>query len=97
VHGYTQQFESLASICHEIAQLWAGGLPMAQFKSDIDALQNVDLNAVNAAARRYALPSRAKLLLIGDLDKLGPQLKSAGIEHFELVDAEGRPVTKKVH
>jgi zinc protease len=97
VHGYTQQFESLASISHEIAQLWAGGLPMAQFKSDIDALQNVDLNAVNAAARRYALPAKVKLLLIGDLEKLGPQLKSAGIEHFELVDAEGRPVAEKVH
>jgi zinc protease len=97
VHGYTQQFESLAGASREIARLWASDLPVKQLESDMDALLNVDLTAVNTAAHRYALPARARLLLIGDLQKLGPQLKAAGIENFEVVDAEGRPMMQKVH
>ncbi len=94
VRGYAQQFESLDRVSGEVAQLWALGLPMSELQREPDELQKATLASVNAAAEKYATPSRATLLLVGDLSKIEPGVRELNLGDVVLIDTEGRPVTR---
>ena len=52
------------------------------------------LEAVNAAAKKYALPSKASLLLVGDASKIESGVRSLNLGEIVFLDAEGKPVKK---
>ncbi len=70
VRGYAQQFESLGRIAGQIAQFWVLGLPMSELQREPEETMKLTVEAVNAAAKKYATPSRASLLLVGDIAKI---------------------------
>jgi len=95
VRGYAQQFESMGSVAGQIRSLWVVGQPLTELEREPDELQKASLDAVNAAARKYAAPGGATLLLVGDLSKIEPGVRELNLGEVVIIDAEARPVTKK--
>ena len=94
VRGYAQQFESLSRIAGEVATLWAQGLPLTELESAPRSITAATLEQVNAAARKYAVPQRATLLLVGDLAKIEAGLRDLKAGDIVVLDAEGNPVKR---
>jgi zinc protease len=95
VRGYAQQFESLQRIAQQVAELWGSGLPMSELQREVDVTSQMEMAAVAAAAKRYALPDRSTLLLVGDLSKIEPEIRSLNLGEIVVLDAEGKPVAKE--
>jgi zinc protease len=92
VRGYAQAFEAGSRVGGQIATLWTVGLPLTELRREPEALAATSLEAVNAAARRYADPARAALLLVGDRAKIEPGLRSLNLGPLVLLDPRGRPL-----
>jgi len=90
LRGYAQQFESLARIAGQVAELWLFGLALDEWKRELIAIGNVSLEEVNRAAATYAVERQASMLLIGDRAKIEPQLREAGFNEIIVIDEEGR-------
>ena len=58
------------------------------------ALQKATLTSVNGAAEKYATPSRATLLLVGDLPKIEPAVCELNLGEVVLLDTEEQPSKK---
>lgn len=95
VRGYAQQFESMGRVADQITDLWVVGLPMAELQKEPDELQKASLESVNAAAKKYAAPSGATLLLVGDLSKIEAGVRDLNLGEVVILDAEGKPATTK--
>ncbi|MBC7910041.1 MAG: insulinase family protein, partial [Pyrinomonadaceae bacterium] len=91
LRSYALQFETLASIAGQIADLWAAGLPMSEMQRETAETQKATLVAVNTAAQKYAVPARATLLLIGDLSKIEAGIRELNAGEIVILDLEGRP------
>jgi zinc protease len=92
VRGYAQQFESLDRVAGQVEELWVNSLPMTELQRQTDELQKVTREAVNAAAEKYATPSRATLLLVGDLSKIEAGIRELKIGEVVIIDVEGKAV-----
>jgi len=95
VRGYAQQFEAMGRVADQMTDLWVVGLPMSELQREPDELQKATLDSVNATARKYAQPSGATLLLVGDLSKIEAGVRELNLGELVLLDAEGRPAAKK--
>ena len=95
VRGYAQQFESMGRVAQQITGLWAVGLPMSELQREPDELEKATLESVNAAARKYAAPDGATLLLVGDLSKIESGVGELSLGEVVILDREGKPATKK--
>jgi zinc protease len=94
VRGYSQQFESLSRISGQIATLWAQGLPMTEMQREVDATGAATMADVTAASKKYVTPDKLSLLLVGDLAKIEPGIRSLNLGEVVVLDVEGKPVTK---
>jgi predicted Zn-dependent peptidase len=92
VRSYAQQFESMGRVAQQVTELWAVGLPMSELQREPDELEKATLESVNAAARKYAVPSGATLLLVGDLSKIGSGVRELNLGEVVVLDREGKPV-----
>ncbi|MGH6610455.1 MAG: M16 family metallopeptidase [Burkholderiaceae bacterium] len=92
VRGYAQEFRTMNQIVGQIAYLWTLGLPMTELQRVTEETQRADLATVNQAARKYAVPGKATLLLIGDYAKIAPGLRELDLGKITVLDAEGKPV-----
>jgi zinc protease len=70
------------------------GLPTSELQREPDELQKATLDSVNAAARKYAAPTGATLLLVGDLSKIESGVRELNLGEAVILDAEGRPVAR---
>jgi len=70
-----EQFETLGSAAGTVAWNWAQGLPVSNLQAFAERLATVSLDEVNAVARKYARPDQAFFLLVGDREKITPQLR----------------------
>ncbi len=95
VRGYAQQFESMGRVAQQISDLWVTGMPMTELQREPDELQKATLDSVNAAAKKYAAPSGAMLLLVGDLSKIEAGVRELNLGETVLLDVEGKPVGAK--
>lgn len=75
VRALPEQFETLGSAVGAIAWNWAQGLPVSDLQAFPTRLAAVTLDEVNAAARKYARQDQAFFLLVGDREKIEPQLR----------------------
>ena len=90
--GYAQQFEAYSRVSGQIAALWALGLPMSELQREYDETVKADLAATIAAAKKYASPERATLLLVGDRGAIEAGVRGLKLGEVVVVDVEGRPV-----
>ena len=68
---------------------------MAELQREPDELEKATLASVNAAAQKYAKPSGATLLLVGDLSKIESGVRELNLGDVVVLDAEGNLATKK--
>jgi zinc protease len=94
LRGYAQQFESLSRVSGQVAQLWSLSLPTSEMQREPAELDKVTLNAVNGVAEKYATPSKASLLLVGDTSKIESGVKSLNLGEIVTLDPEGKPIEK---
>ena len=92
IRGYAQQFESLGRIAQQIADLWSLSLSMDELQREVDETQKVTLEAARAAASKYAKPTAASVLLVGDRAKIEAGIRETKLGDIVLLDAEGKPV-----
>ena len=89
--GYTQQFESLARITQQVGNLWVLGLPLTELQREYDATSKLSLADVQAAVKKYVLPARSSLLLVGDRAKIEAGLRELDAGEIVVLDVEGKP------
>jgi zinc protease len=94
VRGYSQQFESLSRVSGQIATLWAQGLPMTELQREVDATSAATMADVTAASKKYVTPDKLSLLMVGDLAKIEPGIRSLNLGEIVVLDVEGKPVAK---
>lgn len=94
VRGYAQKFESLGRVTGQVADLWTLALPMADLQREPGEIAKMTLDAANAAAKKYAVPAQASLLLVGDLGKIEPGLRELNAGEIVVLDVEGKPVKR---
>jgi zinc protease len=94
VRSYAQQFESMGRVAQQVTGLWAMGLSMSELQREPDELGKASLDSVNAAAQKYAVPSGATLLLVGDLSKIEAGVRALNLGEVVVLDARGEPVKK---
>ena len=75
IRSIPEDFETVGSAAGTIAWNWAQGLPLSELQSFSQRLAAVTLDQVNAVARKYARPENAFFLLVGDRQKIEPQLR----------------------
>jgi zinc protease len=92
--GYAQQFESLARLNQQIADLWRDGLPMSELQREYDETSKVTLEQARQAARKHAAVDRAAMLLVGDRRKIEEGVRSLNLGEIVVLDVEGRPADK---
>jgi zinc protease len=91
--GYTQQFESLERVTQQIGNLWVLGLPMTELQREFDATAALTLAQVDAAAKKYIIPAKASVLLVGDRSKIEAKVKALNLGDVVLLDVEGKPLS----
>ncbi|HKR01504.1 MAG TPA: pitrilysin family protein [Pyrinomonadaceae bacterium] len=94
IRGYAQQFESVGRIADQVATLWSYGLPMSELQRETTELERATLSAVNAAAKKYAVPASTMMLLVGDRSKIEADVRELKVGDVVILDAEGKPVGK---
>ncbi|HEY1493781.1 MAG TPA: pitrilysin family protein [Candidatus Solibacter sp.] len=75
IRSLPEQFETLGSAAGTIGWNWAQGLPVSNLQAFATRLAAVTLDEVNTVARKYARPDQAFFLLVGDREKITPQLR----------------------
>jgi len=94
IRGYAQQFESLSRVSDQVAHLWSLSLPTTELQRETTELNKVSLSAVNGVAEKYATPSKASLLLVGDSSKIEPGIRGLNIGEIVVLDPEGKPLER---
>ena len=92
IRGYAQQFESLGRIAQQIADLWSLSLSMDELQREVDETRKVTLEGARTAAAKYAKPTAAAILLVGDRAKIEAGIRETNLGEIVLLDAEGKPV-----
>jgi zinc protease len=67
---------------------------MTELQREPQETMATSLDAVNAAAKKYATPAQASLLLVGDLSKIEPDLRALNAGEIVVLDVEGKPIDK---
>jgi len=91
IRGYAQKFETLGNVVNAIAEAWWYGLSMTEIARLPQGLARATLADVNAAAKKYAVPEKSSLLLVGDLAKIERGIKEINVGEIVHLDAEGNP------
>ena len=92
LRGYAQQFESLGRLSQQVGDNWILGLPPTELQREYDATNSASLAQALAAAKKYAKPDAATLLLVGDRAKIEPGIRELQLGEIVVLDAEGKPV-----
>jgi predicted Zn-dependent peptidase len=69
------------------------GLPMTELQREFDATSALTLADIQAAVKKYVLPGKSSLLLVGDRAKIEAKVKALNLGEIVLLDVEGKPVS----
>ena len=84
----------MSEVAGEVEELWNYGLPLTELQREPDELQKATLASVNAAAQKYAKPSDASLLLVGDASKIESKIRELNLGEIVILDADGDEIGK---
>jgi zinc protease len=81
IKKYPSQFETYSQVAQNLTAMVLHSLNKNYFDNYISNLEKVDLNGMKSAADKYLITDKLQTLIVGDKEKLEPQLK-------ELTDKE---------
>jgi zinc protease len=86
--GLPERFQRNSGIAQLLTDLWIHDLPVTDYRDFAARVRHVTAAAVRKAARAYATPDDAAIVIVGDRKVVLPELKKVGLE-AEIRDAEG--------
>ncbi len=89
---FPQSFETPSNIAAVLSQLAIYGLEDQYLAEYTGALEATKSNEVEEAMRQLVDPVARTILVVGDRQRVVPQLKEAGFENIRLIDTDGKPV-----
>lgn len=89
-HAAAEQFATMNSTLGAAAGLIVDGVGFDQTAKDLQTINGVTLDALNAAARGLIKMDQSVLVLVGDKSLVLEQIKGLGLAEPVLVDEEGR-------
>ena len=95
IRNYAAGFGTNSDVALRVADLWSRRWPLAELEREPGELERASLADVQAAAKRYAVPADATLVLIGDRAKIEAGVRALNVGDVLVVDAEGSPVGQK--
>jgi zinc protease len=90
VYSLPGQFETNSAIVASLAETYVFDLPQDYWRTLPEQFRRVSAQQVQAAANKYLVPERMKVIAVGDSAKVLPQLKALGLGQPELRDADGQ-------
>ena len=87
--GYPQEFETLGSLVGLVGYLWLDEQPMARLQEDHDETVRTGLASVRAAVQEHLNPQDARLLLVGDRDRILAAARDLDLGPVVFLTAEG--------
>jgi zinc protease len=93
LRGYAQQFESLGRLTQQVGDNWTLGLAPTELQREYDATSTATLEQALAAAKKYARPDAATLLLVGDRTKIEAGIRELQLGEIVVLDTEGKPLS----
>ena len=82
--GLPRRFETSQGIAAQIAQLETFGLSMDFYNTYVHRIMAVTAEDVRRVAREYVRPDRSVVVVVGDLEKIGPGLRALGLGPVEV-------------
>jgi predicted Zn-dependent peptidase len=95
LRNYAAGFGTNRDVAGRVVELWSRRWPMAELEREPAELAKVQLGAVLAAAKKYAVPGEGTILLVGDRAKIEAGVRGAKLGDVILLDSEGRPLGAK--
>jgi zinc protease len=90
VYSLPGQFETNSTIGASLAETYIFDLPADYWRGLPDQFRRVTAAQVQAAANKYLVPDRMKVIAVGDKAAVLPQLKDLELGQPELRDADGQ-------
>jgi zinc protease len=77
--GYARNFETAEQIARALTQLALYDLPDDYFAQFVPLIERVTSDEISAVMARYIDPARLTVLIVGDLDAVGPTIGHLGL------------------
>lgn len=90
--GALGNFETMAQVSAQLANLNTFGLQLTAIPADLDAIGKITAAEVRQAAQRYIDPAHLTVVIVGDVAKIRPGIEALGLGPIILYDHNGRPV-----
>ena len=90
IRGYAAGFGTNRDVAGRVAELWSRRWPMDELVREPEGISRATLSEVQAAAKRYAIPADATIVLVGDRQKIEAGVRSLNLGEVIVVDAEGQ-------
>lgn len=91
---YPREFETISQIAGKLGEIVTYNLPDDYFDRYIPSIEAVDGGAVMEAAKKYILPDRLLIIIMGDVQKIEPGIQELRLGEIFYLDAEGNPVER---
>ena len=87
VKGFPQQFQTLSSVANMMTELVLYDLPVDYWKKMVQEVQGVTSEMASEAARKRIHPDSLLVVIVGDRDKIEPQLLELNLGEVQVLDA----------
>ncbi len=87
--GYAQRFETLGRLTEQVFDMVSYDLPLEEIQKYPGAIENITLEQAQAAALTYIDPSKAVVVIVGDLTKIEKEIRDLNLGPVVLMDSQG--------
>ncbi len=94
IRQFPSNFETYGQMASNLSILVAHSLPNNYFNTYMDNLASVSIDDINSIAKESIFPDKLIIVVVGDSEKLLPQLKEAKFEDIVVTDYMGIPIKK---
>jgi zinc protease len=93
IRKFPSNFETNRQVAYNLTTKYLYNLPDDYYDTYIDKIRNVSINEVNKAALDHIHPEKLTILIVGDKNKLIPQLKEISKDKITELDYLGKEVS----
>jgi len=90
--GFAQRFETLGRLVDQVIDVVSFGLPLEDIQRYPHLMEEVSLEQVRVAARRYLTPDNAVIVIVGDLGQIEQPIRDMHLGDVSVLDPHGKPV-----
>jgi len=92
IRQFPSNFETYSQVASNLTSLTIFSLPDNYFDTYIENVKSVTLEDIKQTAIENIFPDKATIVIVGDKEKLIPQLRKEALDDFILADYAGNPI-----